>query len=79
MATNSVIRLDDAVKHKSTRLSEKKDYYIIYILSPSGRRIPCILTEDDLAKGIDRATHNREDVVRLSFFQRLYNKILDHL
>lgn len=76
MSTNSVIRLDDLIENKSAHLAANKQYYMVYVLSSHGKSIPCLLTEDDVTKGIDRAVRNPEDVVKLSLIQKLYHKVL---
>lgn len=77
MSTNSVIRMDDLVVNKSPQLAANKEYYMVYILTDTGSMIPCLLTENDVTKGIDRAGKNPEDVAKLNLFQKVYHRILN--
>ena len=79
MSNNSVIRVDDLAPNKDAYISANKEYYLVYVITNTGKQIPCLLTEDDVTKGIDRAGRNVEDIVPLSFFQKLYHGFLNLL
>lgn len=79
MANHSVIRVDDLAENKLAYMSASKEYYLVYVVTQTGKRIPCLLTEDDVTKGIDRADRNFEDVIPLSIGQKIYHFLLDLL
>ena len=58
-------------------MSANKEYYMLYVISNAGTKIPCMLSRDDITKGIDRAGRNLEDIEKLSTALKLYHKILN--
>lgn len=79
MRTNSVIRMSDVVDNKDAHQRANRQYHIVYISTSTGGLIPCLLTDDDISKGIDRAGRNAEDLIKLNVLQRLYHKLLNLL
>lgn len=79
MSSNSVIRMDDVVENSNPYKSSNRQYHMVYIATPNGKLIPCLLTEDDISKGIDRAGRNAEDITGLNLIQKLYHKLLNVL
>lgn len=74
MNTNSVIRLSDLHENKDAYRTASKQYYAVYILDSEGVFVPCLLTENDITTGVDRAVKNVEDILPLSFVQIVYHK-----
>lgn len=77
MKTNSVIRMHDLHDNKDGYRTAAKQYFMCYVAHLDGTMSPCLLTEDDVGKGLERAINNPEDVKKLSLFQRCYHKILN--
>lgn len=76
MKTNSVIRLADLHENKNAYRTASKEYYTVYVLDAEGVFVPCLLTEDDITSGVDRAVKNVEDILPLALLQLLYHKAL---
>lgn len=75
MKTNSIIRLSDLRDNKNAYRTANRKYYMVY-LADNGKLTPCLFSEYDVLTAADRAVANPEDVVELSMFQFLYNKVL---
>lgn len=76
MYTNSIIRTEDLHVNKNAYRTSNRSYYCVHVVQLDGTRTACLLTEDDILKGIDRAYKNPEDVLPLSKVQRLLNTVL---
>lgn len=79
MKTNSVLRTSDLHENVNAYKTASREYYKCYVVGADGKFNACLLTEDDVIKGIDRAVKNPEDVLPLNLFQRLYHKLLNLL
>lgn len=79
MKTNSVLRTSDLHENVNAYKTAAKEYYKCYVVGADGTLTPCLLTEDDVIKGIDRAVKNPEDILPLSLPQKLYHKLLNLL
>lgn len=79
MKANSVIRTSDLHENVNAYKTASREYYKCYVVSADGEFIPCLLTEDDIIKGIDRAVKNPEDVLSLGLVQKLFHKLLNAL
>lgn len=77
MKINSVIRTSDIFINANAYRTAAKEYYVCYVIDMNGSEIPCLLTSDDITKGIDRADKNPEDVKPLSRFQAIYHRLLN--
>ena len=76
MNTNSVIRTLDLHINKNAYRTSNRSYYCVYVIDANGVKTPCLLTEDDVVKGIDRAYKNPEDVLPLGKLQLFVQYIL---
>lgn len=79
MKTNSVLRTSDLHENVDAYKTAAKEYYKCYVVNSYGSFIPCLLTQDDIMTGIDRAAQNEEDVLPLTLVQKLYHKLLNAL
>lgn len=74
--SQSVIRIFDLNENRNAYKTASKDYYMVYLVNARGDFVPCLLTEDAVAKGLARAVTNPEDVCKLSLLQRLVHSFL---
>jgi hypothetical protein len=79
MNTHSTIRTADLCANKLAHPAANKEYYMVYIISADAVATPCLLTTNDISVGIERAANNKEDVVPLSLFAKIYNRIVGWL
>ena len=77
MHTHSAIRTDDLHVNQNAYRTSNRSYYCVYVIDSDGTHTPCLLTEDDVLKGVDRAYKNPEDVLPLGLVQRLLHTILN--
>lgn len=76
MKTNSVIMTTDCHKNKNKYNSASRSYYMCYVVDNRGTLTPCMLTEDDVMKGVERSIKNPEDILKLSLWQRMFSKLI---
>lgn len=77
MKTESVLRTSDMHHNSNAYRTAARNYYVAYVVGADGVLAPCLLTEDDVYRGMDRAIKNPEDVLPLSPFQLAYHKMLN--
>lgn len=79
MKSKSVIKYSDLVNNKNAYKTATKQYFCVYIVDEDGNFLPCLLTENDILIGKERANKNPEDVRKLSFILKCYYKIINFI
>lgn len=75
MQTSSVLRTSDNHINTDAYQTAAKNYYVCYVVDNTGKFTPCLLTEADVNKGVERAIKNPEDVLPVSLILWVYHKI----
>lgn len=76
MSNFSIIRSSDLVNNTNPYKSANKEYYLVYISSRDGL-IPCLLTDNDITDGLERAEKNVEDIKPASCLMFLLHKLFN--
>lgn len=78
----AIIKTKNVVENKDRYRTANEKYYAVFVLDEDFELKPCLLTEDNILKGIERADKNKEDVPKLSWavhwFYKLVKKIKAH-
>lgn len=76
MKTQSIIHISDLKENKYQYQTANHQYYMVYVVDLAGNLVPCLITENDVLEGIDRAVRNSEDIVPMACTQYLRVKIV---
>lgn len=72
----AILKAKHLVENKERYKTANEQYYAVFILDEAFELKPCLLTEDNIQKGIERASKNKEDVPKLSWVVYWFYKIL---
>ena len=51
----------DLTENKNPKVNENSTYFACYYVEPDGKEYPCLLTQNQVKKGVDRGLNNPED------------------
>lgn len=74
MKTHSIIHISDLRENKNQYKTANHQYYVLYFMDQTGKLVPCMITENDVLEGLDRAVRNVEDVAPISCSQYILSK-----
>lgn len=72
----TILKTKNIVENKERYRTANEQYYAVFVLDAKYDLVPCLLTEDNVAKGIERAVKNKEDVPKISFIVSWFYKIV---
>ncbi len=72
----AIIKTKNVVENKDRYRTANEKYYAVFILDEDFELKPCLLTKDNILKGIERADKNKEDVPKLSWIVSWFYKLV---
>ena len=75
----TILKSKNVIDNKDRYRTANEKYYAVFVLDSKYELVPCLLTEDNVVKGIERAENNKEDVPKISFIVSWFYKVMKKL